>query len=562
MRKLGLTYWVFLCLLAASCMEDHVEVEIISVDRPNPAVLVESRCFGTVNDHRGNRMRDVVFQAGNDFCTTGSDGIFDFGSLYMEKDAQVLVARSDESAPYIRLIQAELGSVNYEKIVMCDFDVHSQSQRPGIHADEHFSYNYTNGTFLQNQELYSGPIVFALHRYPLNGSDALVQAPIPLFDSWEGQDRLFQPVELFFMEWQGDSGQDLDIAQNHELQVSGTVSSAFFHSNADYQLYYWSSEEKTWKSHESFDIDDRSFVADIHQSSWWMIAERREAQKYELHLQNENGAFAFQEILVSDPSGERRGPFYSDAEGEVSIYLEPNHDYRIDVMDWCGEMMDSENIKTNQSSIVCHLSDDILIWDAKIMNCQGDEALNSALVIDPRDKNVPLKPDVAGRFSIALSDCLEADIFSVEADNGSERNHLLFSKDLIQKGNQDSIWICEKSPFGGHFDWQGKRIGIDSTLSCNIQLDPLNIELSFKILGLEQLIEITEVTDSTVIGFARGDLFSSGVYEYPIEFHIMQIGKFPGDKFISEFKGDLQFNGDNRPTTIKGKLNARIKDIN
>ncbi len=562
MRKIKKTYWIFLCLLAASCLEDRVEEEIINVDRPDPAVLVESRCFGAVEDARGKRLPGVTIRAGEAFCTSGSDGIFDFGSVLLDQNAQSLVVRSDQSAPYIRMLHAELGSVFYEPFELSYFDKQNRFEEPGTYSDEHFTYNYTKGTFLYNRELYSGPIVFALHRYPLNGNDALVQTPVPLFDSWEGQDRLFQPVELFFMEWQGDSGQDLDIAQNHELQVSGTVSSAFFHSNEDYHLYYWSFEEKAWKKHFTFEMNDRNFVADIHQSTWWMIAERRNAEKYDLQLQNDQGAFAFQKILIGEATGIKRGPYFSDAEGNITLYLEPNEDYRIDAIDWCDELLDSEWIRTNQPSIVCHLNNDILLWKAKIMDCEGDEAPNSSLVIDPNEKRIPLKTDITGQFSIVLNDCLGSDIFTVEASNGSEKSQLLFLRSLIGSGNQDSLWICEQSESGGYFYWQGKRIGIDSTLTCDIQLDPLNIELSFQILGLKQLIEITEVTDSMVIGFAPGGLFSSGIYRYPIEFHILQIGEFPGDQFKAEFKGDLQFNGDTGPSTIEGKLNARIRDIN
>jgi hypothetical protein len=76
------------------------------------------------------------------------------------------------------------------------------------------------------------------------------------------------------------------------------------------------------------------------------------------------------------------------------------------------------------------------------------------------------------------------------------------------------------------------------------------------------LIEITEVTDSTVLGFARGDLFSSGVHQYPIDFHVLQIGKYPGERFIAEFKGELQFNGYGGLSSMKGKLDARIRNIN
>ena len=562
MRYIKFTYWIFFCLLAASCTEDLIEEEILHVDRPGPSVLVESGCFGTTVDQRGNRLRDVVVRAGDDICISGPDGIFDLGNVFMHEDAQVLTAQSNQSAPYIRLLNAELGALYYEHFEFCDFRVISQSEQPGVHNDEHFTYKYTNGTFLQNRELYSGPIVFALHRYPLTGDDALVQAPIPLFDNWEGQNRLFQPVELFYMEWQGDSGQDLDIAQNHELQVSGTVSSAFFDSNGDYQFYYWSNEKKAWMHHPKMELINQTFEADIHRSTWWMIAETTNAEKYTLHLRNDQGPFAFQEIFINDSSGEKRGPFYTDARGQLALFLKPDQDYRVDLMDWCGKMMDALWIKTTQTNIHSEPSEDILLWKGNVMNCDGNAASNSLLVLDPRGERIPVRPDAAGYFSVALNNCPDAEIFTVEAHDGAQKNRLLFSKRLISSGNLDSLWICNQSGFGGHLDWRGKIISIDSSLSCEIKLNPMKIELSFKILGLEQLIEITEIRDTSVIGFAQGDLFSSGLHQYPIEFHVLQIGKYPGDRFIAEFEGDLQFNGENGPTTIEGKLNARIRDIN
>lgn len=556
------TYCIFLCLLALACTENLVEEELLHVDRPGPAVLVESSYFGTTVDQRGNRLRDVVVRAGEDICISGPDGIFDFGNVFMHEDAQVITAQRNQSAPYIRLLNAELGAVYYEHFEFCDFGVISQSEQSGAHVDEHFSYNYTNGTFLQNRELYSGPIVFALHRYPLTGDDALVQAPIPLFDNWEGQKRLFQPVELFYMEWQGDSGQDLDIAQNHELQVSGTVSSAFFDSNGDYQLYYWSNAKKAWMHHPQMELINQTFEADIHQSTWWMIAETAKAEKYTLHVQNDQGPFAYQEIFINDSSGEKRGPFYTDARGQLALYLKPDQDYRVDLMDWCGKMLDALWIKTTQAHIHCQPGGDIPLWKCTIMNCDGDAAPNNLLVIDPGGERLPVRPDAAGFFSVALKDCPDAEIFTVEANDGPKRNRFLFHKRLVSSGNQDSLWICNQAGFGGHLDWRGKRISIDSSLSCDIQLHPMKIELSFKILGLEQLIEITEIRDTSVIGFAKGDLISSGLHQYPIEFHALQIGKYPGDRFIAEFKGDLQFTGESEPTTIEGKLNARIRDIN
>lgn len=539
-----------------ACQDDHIQEEVIDHHVDEIPSYVETSVYGVVHDENGRRLSGVQIQVGGRKSISDDHGVFNLSNVFINAKGGVVHAEKENYTNLNQLVFARRGGVHYIDLELGQYGEISTSVETQRHQDSYFEYHYSSETFLSDQEVYTGPIRFELHRIPLMDPEAAIKAPMPMLGESEDESIRFNPAELFFIEWQGDQNEVLDIAQDHEMTIHASVSSAQFDSSKPYYLYHWDVSAKKWNEKSRVYIENADYEISIDGSGWWMISSSSVIKKSQIQLRKDQSPIQFQKVDVVDAQNHLVYSSYSDDIGEVTIVSSPTDRAIINLMDWCGNVVFSETCEPGHFPNELNVPGDYYVWKSSMKSCSGLQADQSVMIIDPRGVHLPLRTNSNGEFMLLMNDCLQGDFFEMLAAYQGHNNKFNLSKTMILGGNQDSMWICENKQFGGYLKIDDIVMNIDSTLKCSVDTSELSMIFKFKSLGYDQSFEIDEITQDSIVGYAVGDMFNSGYQSYPIHFRILQIEEV-GGSLIADFDGQVQFQGGLKD--VSGRLNARIE---
>lgn len=270
--------FVLLVLIVWSCSEDdwntdkpaqQQEVSNFFENFGNP---FSARFIGKVINEDNNPVSGVTISVGLSVTTTDANGVFSIESASVFEKFAYIKASKDGFIEGSRALVPTDG-INQVTIMLLDLDITAT-----INSGETSTVDLPNGTQVildgnyvnQQGANYTGAVRVVLKHLNPDNENMEFQMPGMLFaENTNGSPRVLETYGMIAVELRGSSGEELNIADGSNAEISVPVPQNATNAPASIPLWYFDEDNGYWKEEGQALLQGNRYVGNVTHFSFW-----------------------------------------------------------------------------------------------------------------------------------------------------------------------------------------------------------------------------------------------------------------------------------------------------
>lgn len=549
-----------------SCKEDSIEITETEELEP-PVTLLESTVSGRVKNQWGQPLiADIV--SFNSTVKTDGNGVVHKSKLFVGQESAAISISHPLYSTVYKTILPSLSRDQAFNVVMRRFlkswnEYYDEDQIISAYNDYVAVQDIHYSDFVLPGNANSSKVKVWTDVVILEDIESEDEIPLPNLIYDRGSYKLLQFYALFSLHAEGEQGQFLDIAQDHEIDVKASVLP--FSSSDDLNLYYWNTAQLAWKKADDEQISDlNSGSFKINRTTWWAIAREVESSEVQFQLDTDTHQEYWLKIYsTQDDKLIRQIPFSPD--GNITSTLATNENYRIELTDICEIVYEDRFISAADGLIEVFTIESPNLANIHFQCTEGIGNMDDSYVVLKNCRNTILDYNQSN-LKLNLDILMDEGYFELEFPNKGKSFFL--SKDLLGMGQMDTLDLCASfdttfisthtdiyvplPTFSDSADYVGTI-----TAKLDTRNEEIIIEANADGFSVQRFI-INRIGRNEVSGYADGFFVQTKNSSYPVTFEIEQIGG-KGQPLVCYYDWISDENGVSQ--RITGKIIALVKEI-
>lgn len=423
MRILRAFALILVSVLFYQCQK---EVSFIgNPDQPNIVLPdpVNAHLQGTVLDENGIPASGVTVKVGSQTTVTDNRGYFRVMNASLDKKSAVVTA---EKAGYFKAFRTFAATSGTNQVVI---KLIKRTLAGTIDATTGGSVTLSNGAKIEipaNAVMdaldslgYSGTInVYAAYIDP---TAADINQTVPgsfMANDITGSRVIMASYGMMAVELESASAKKLQIKTGSTATLTTPIPSTLL-GTAPQTIATWSVNEQNgiWQEEGVATKQGNVYVGDVSHFSFWNCDISVSAVVLSLTLHDQNGnPLAYKSVRITRVNAaiwtETHG--WTDSLGQVSGYVPDNEPLKLEVLDYCGSPIFTQNISSlNQNTdlgiIVVNISSlPVVTITGSLVDCNGAPVSNGYAMIMYGYQTIYAATDANGNFSTSVTSCASA----------------------------------------------------------------------------------------------------------------------------------------------------------
>ncbi len=558
---------VSLCLI--SCRQDEDKdgpITTIPIDPPN--ISVQATLIGLVKDQSGKAIEGANVEVDGELVAlTNEDGAFRTGEMQMNQYGTNITVSKSGYFLGSKFVQPQNGQRVYTELHLVE-----RSLVGNFSSDIGGSFTTNGGAqinFIEdviadgNGDAFSGNVNVYAHWYDPSSTDLIFTMPGDL--RAVNADQQFQQLGTYGMmavELEDDNGNDLNLLDGKHANLTFPIPDVMV-SNAPTTIPLWHFDEGSgyWLEDGEAPLINGTYEARVSHFSFWNcdIPENFIELTGSITDLNSNPMHLTRVRFIAEDA--TFGYAWIQTDGTYSLKVPKNNLLIMEVLDYCGEVIHSENLgpfsddTTHPNVNVTNPGDGYTLVEGSLRKCDGTTPLvNGYLKIESENgEYYLLPPDANGEISLPYYNCdqvLNIELTAYDYDDALRSDPVILPIPTSGTVDFGIISTCELIDEYFNFEYQSETYSIldpeavwdGGPIISGTNLDSTTVNLYFQDPPLNV---ITNPDYMSLGGITQNDIFfwasCQGCQQMNVTF--TEVANNVGEYYEGNFDGILDVNG-------------------